>query len=90
MPLYVTVTDGPRRPLPGTRVSIQAGTWIGPVSGVTNAAGKVTLAIKPVPFRPRGLHDQDHRISTTPGAGDEAPARAALLAAATGSLPEQE
>jgi hypothetical protein len=47
----VTVTDGQRRPLARVRVVIRAGTWITPAAGVTGATGKVTLQIRPVPFR---------------------------------------
>ena len=48
---FVTVTDRQRRPLKLVRVVVRAGTWIGPVAGVTSATGKLTLQIRPVPFR---------------------------------------
>ena len=48
---FVTVTDKQRRPLARVRVVIEAGTWITPASGVTAATGKVTLLIRPTPFR---------------------------------------
>src|SRR5215207_1681503 len=51
MSAVVTVKDGQRRPLARVRVSMGAGTWIGPAAGVTGATGKVTLQIRPVPFR---------------------------------------
>ena len=48
---FVTVTDKQRRPLARVRVVMKAGTWITPASGVTAATGKVTLLIRPTPFR---------------------------------------
>ena len=48
---FVTVTDKQRRPLARVRVVMKAGTWVTPASGVTAATGKVTLLIRPTPFR---------------------------------------
>lgn len=47
----VAVTDRQLRPLARVRVVIRGGTWISPASGVTAATGKVTLPIRPLPFR---------------------------------------
>ena len=48
---FVSVTDRQRRPLKLVRVVARAGTRIGPAAGVTGATGKLTLQIRPVPFR---------------------------------------
>ena len=48
------VRDGDRQaatPARRVRVVMKAGTWVTPASGVTAATGKVTLLIRPTPFR---------------------------------------
>jgi hypothetical protein len=50
-PAFVTVTDRQKRPLARVRVTVQAGTRISPAIGVTDAMGKLTLMIRPNPFR---------------------------------------